>query len=318
MNKSLKKTLKSLLLVGVGALLLCSFSIGVPNQLAGKILAGQNVNLTLPWMAGLYVSSNNPSCLHADDCFDNFRFSCAAALINEQWLVTAAHCVNFHSQALDPKALKLFLGEVSLNEVITFQEVEQIIVHELYGSTEDYKYDIALMKLATAVLYQPIEIIDPGKESLINSGTPMLLAGWGRSIQDGFYYYPDQLQMTQLEYVELAVCEEIFEPFTELDSSQMCAGGDGVRDACDGDSGGPLIVNIAGRWKLVGLVSFGVQVCALSGFPSVFTRLSQYDDWISTQGVPVNETMSGGFQLAWLCLMLSLMFMRILNKQAMF
>ncbi|MCJ8312882.1 MAG: serine protease [Saccharospirillaceae bacterium] len=291
---------------------ICTLAMGAPNQITSKILAGQDVNLTLPWMAGLYVSQTNSQCQHADDCYDNFKFSCAAALINQQWLVTAAHCVSFHTQTLDSRAVQLFLGEVSLNDVISYQSVEQIIVHEQYGNSEDYKFDIALLKLTNSVLYQPIDIINDGKESLINPGTPMLLAGWGRSIQDGFYYYPDQLQMTQLEFVDSKVCQEIFLPFTELDSAQLCAGGDGVHDACDGDSGGPLIVNIAGRWKLVGLVSFGVQVCALSGYPSVFTRLSQYSDWIKEQGVPANESTLGGFQVIWLCLLLLMLSLKLM------
>ena len=113
--------------------------------------------------------------------------------------------------------------------------------------------------------------------------------------------------MTELGFVTFDVCQEIFSSLTVLDSSQMCAGGDGVHDACDGDSGGPLIVNIAGRWKLVGLVSFGVQVCAMSGFPSVFTRLSQYKDWITEQGVPANQTQSGSIQIIWLCLLVLVM-----------
>jgi trypsin len=50
---------------------------------------------------------------------------------------------------------------------------------------------------------------------------------------------------------------------------------------CDGDRGGPLIMNDSG--KVVGLISWGFG-CAIKGYPGVYTKLSFYLDWMASVG----------------------------------
>nr|WP_081107541.1 trypsin-like serine protease [Vibrio alginolyticus] len=50
--------------------------------------------------------------------------------------------------------------------------------------------------------------------------------------------------------------------------------------SCHGDSGGPLTVD----GKLVGLVSWAMG-CALTDYPTVYTRVPKYLDWIETHPV---------------------------------
>lgn len=54
----------------------------------------------------------------------------------------------------------------------------------------------------------------------------------------------------------------------------MCAGAAGI-DACQGDSGGPLVLNN----EVIGVVSWGYG-CAFSGYPTVYTRVSEFIDFI--------------------------------------
>lgn len=74
----------------------------------------------------------------------------------------------------------------------------------------------------------------------------------------------------------------------------LCAGlMEGGRDACIGDSGGPLAVCVdtppldfvrsnsqcSGRWKLAGIVSVGYR-CAEPGIPGLYTDISVYANFI--------------------------------------
>lgn len=54
-----------------------------------------------------------------------------------------------------------------------------------------------------------------------------------------------------------------------------------------GDSGGPLQCKQGSVWIQAGISSFGIP-CALAGFPEVFTRVSQYQTWITNQVVGAN------------------------------
>ena len=65
----------------------------------------------------------------------------------------------------------------------------------------------------------------------------------------------------------------------------ICAGilDVGGRDACGGDSGGPLLHNSI----LVGVISWGHD-CAHPYFPGVYARVAPYYEWIA-ENVDLNR-----------------------------
>ncbi|XP_029978083.1 serine protease 27-like [Sphaeramia orbicularis] len=62
----------------------------------------------------------------------------------------------------------------------------------------------------------------------------------------------------------------------------ICAGLlEGGKDSCQGDSGGPMVSKQGSVWVQSGIVSFGFG-CARPNLPGVYSRVSQYESWISS------------------------------------
>ena len=55
-------------------------------------------------------------------------------------------------------------------------------------------------------------------------------------------------------------------------------------DSCGGDSGGPLMLEQKNRggknFTLVGLVSWGSNVCAVKNLPGIYADVSYFLEWI--------------------------------------
>lgn len=102
-------------------------------------------------------------------------------------------------------------------------------------------------------------------------GTTARISGWG--LTDGL---GDTLSEV-LNYVDVDVItnEDCEEAFGDLPETNICTSGDQDTGSCNGDSGGPLVAED----KQIGVVSFGIMFC-LPGYPSGFTRLTSFLDWI--------------------------------------
>ena len=212
---------------------------------------------------------------------------CTAAIINDRYILTAAHCVQ--SEKVTPDHIYAWNGPICEKEQLKKTprlEIKKIIKHEKFAAIQNYN-DIALLELKTPLTFNTT--FSPVCLPNFSSFNNLFAAGWGLVNQNSVSG-PVLTPATCLMEAELTLrpwiaCETIFgmNPWTGATSQLLCAGG--ASNVCMGDSGGPLMSRQFGRVYEAGLTSHGTRDCGLqtqfqTQFPSIFEQTTFHREWI--------------------------------------
>ena len=161
---------------------------------------------------------------------------CGGSLVNDQYIVTAAHCT--HGQTTNDFKVRLGEHDKTIgNDGAIDIEVAEIIQHSSYNPST-ISHDYSILKLASPVTFnnniRPVCL--PTDASKTYAGAAAITSGWGRlgTGQSG----PNALYHVDVEVVKSG-CGNWNSAW--IDASMMCVGGkaDG-KGACNGDSGGEV------------------------------------------------------------------------------
>ncbi|XP_050962415.1 trypsin-3 [Labeo rohita] len=246
---------------------LCQLNVCGQAPLNTKIVGGQEaVRGSWPWQASLHQISSG-------------RHFCGGSLINKDWVLSAAHCF----KSIGAYNVKIYLGrhlQSGSNPNEISRTVTKLITHPSYSTTTQNN-DIALLQLSSSVTFteyvKPVCLAAAG--SVFGGGTKSWITGWGK-LNSGDTQIPNILQEVEIPIVNNDVCNEAFKGI--ITSNMLCAGlNEGGKDSCQGDSGGAMVNKNDSLWIQSGIVSFGKD-CGLPKYPGVYTRVSQYQSWISS------------------------------------
>lgn len=212
---------------------------------------------------------------------DNIKWLCGGTLINEKYVVTAAHCI-FTREFGQVKLVRL--GDLDLTKDTDDASpkdflVKRVIRHPEYKSSSRY-HDIALIELNATVEFN--EYMKPAclnAAKTTNRDVNYIATGWGLTAFAG--EKSDILQKVELQDVPINVCKEKYQYDRRLQSGivedwQLCVGAPN-KDTCQGDSGGPLTSKESNYHVIYGVTSFG-KACGLAA--GVYTKIVHYLSWI--------------------------------------
>ena len=211
-----------------------------------------------PFQVALYdpMASSNPA---------NSQF-CGGVVLNALHILTAAHCVfnDTTGEASPPAEIEVLAGTNNLNtaEQASSEYSEHVVKETSFDpgwNRETNERDLAILTLAV-----PLKLgIEPGvstiasvpllsaeeAETLVKAGTQATVSGWGDMHEEPATTvrpaYALKLNSVKLPLVEDAQCATEYELTALSLPDFVCAGSKGV-DACFGDDGGPLVVEVGG------------------------------------------------------------------------
>lgn len=247
----------------------------VTGEKAPRIVGGEEVKPqgSRPWQVALVVAGLS----------DNVQAQfCGGTLISQNWVATAAHCVDNGTKAAQVAVVP---GMHALTEKPQRFALKRIVVHPNWNpSTMDS--DIALLELDGIVALGPKVKAIPFSTTAADpaTGTALTVSGWGATKEGG----PGSalLMTVNVPVVALGTCNQKPSYDGEITANMLCAGREqGGIDSCQGDSGGPAVTNPGGSPTLVGIVSWG-EGCARKLKYGLYTHVGRFSDWIKkTSGI---------------------------------
>jgi len=196
--------------------------------------------------------------------FSVYLDGCGGALIGPKVVLTAGHCC----------------GQEGGNAIVRNGQIRTIVKERRHPSYVEstLENDFCLFQLDKTVsttTSTKIRLSLNRNGTLPTGGQSLTVMGYGRIEEDGDY--SKKLRDVKVPAVKNSECYSAYGDIFRK-TIMFCAGKLG-KDACSGDSGGPIILRRGNRHIVLGVVSYGLG-CAREDYPGVYARVSAVTTWI--------------------------------------
>uniref|UniRef100_A0A8D0E7Q6 Uncharacterized protein n=1 Tax=Salvator merianae TaxID=96440 RepID=A0A8D0E7Q6_SALMN len=214
-----------------------------------------------PWQAGLFLDT---------------KHICVGSILSQEWIVTAAHCVN----SSGPLQLSVWVTEAHPNaKDQRGVPVEKVIPHPSYNN-QNCTNDIAMLRLK-----EPLRFSDTVQAACLplycqdipDSATCWVLAQASARLRNVTVDAAEASAEMPIMLAGTKNCSHLCDEDGELSLQAPCTPYfGGSTDSCKVQSGGPLVCQLEHTWHLAGVGSWGPQ-CGDAGH---YTKMAKFLNWI--------------------------------------